>query len=65
MGKVFSQEHYEQDDWAKYQIIEWLERKGYKACVKVLYLDAYEPCAACSSLLCVSVYLSLSGLNSL
>ena len=33
MGKVFSQEHYEQDDWAKYQIIEWLERKGYKAWV--------------------------------
>ena len=29
MGKVFSQEHYEQDDWAKYQIIEWLQGKGY------------------------------------
>jgi hypothetical protein len=24
MSKVFSQEHYEQDDWAKHQIIEWL-----------------------------------------
>ena len=33
MGKVFSQEHYDQDDWAKYQIIEWLEGKGYKAWV--------------------------------
>jgi hypothetical protein len=33
MSKVFSQEHYEQDDWAKYQIIEWLERKGYEAWV--------------------------------
>ena len=33
MSKVFSQEHYEQDDWAKYQIIEWLEGKGYKAWV--------------------------------
>ena len=33
MNKVFSQDHYEQDDHAKYQIIEWLERKGYKAWV--------------------------------
>lgn len=33
MSKVFSQEHYDQDDWAKYQIIEWLEGKGYKAWV--------------------------------
>ena len=33
MSKVFSQEHYEQDDWAKFQIIEWLELKGYKAWV--------------------------------
>ena len=33
MSKVFSQEHYEQDDWAKHQIIEWLERKGYEAWV--------------------------------
>lgn len=33
MSKVFSQEHYEQDDWAKYQMIEWLERKGYEAWV--------------------------------
>ena len=33
MSKVFSQEHYEQDDWAKYQIIEWLESKGYEAWV--------------------------------
>lgn len=33
MSKVFSQEHYEQDDWAKYQIIEWLEGKGYEAWV--------------------------------
>jgi hypothetical protein len=33
MSKVFSQEHYEQDDWAKYQIIEWLERNGYSAWV--------------------------------
>lgn len=33
MSKVFSQDHYDQDDYAKYQIIEWLERKGYKAWV--------------------------------
>ena len=33
MSKVFSQDHYEQDDHAKYQIIEWLERKGYTAWV--------------------------------
>ena len=33
MNKVFSQDHYEQDDWAKHQIIEWLERKGYEAWV--------------------------------
>lgn len=33
MSKVFSQEHYEQDDWAKYQIIGWLERNGYIAWV--------------------------------
>ncbi len=31
MSKVFSQEHYEQDDWAKFQIVEWLKIKGYKA----------------------------------
>jgi hypothetical protein len=33
MSKVFSEEHYEQDDWAKYQIIEWLKGKGYEAWV--------------------------------
>ena len=33
MSKVFSQEHYEQDDSAKYQIIEWLEQRGHKAFV--------------------------------
>ena len=33
MSKVFSQEHYDQDDSAKYQIIEWLEGKGHKAWV--------------------------------
>ena len=33
MNKPFSQQHYDEDDWAKYQIIEWLESKGYKAWV--------------------------------
>lgn len=33
MGKVFSQEHYNQDDVAKFQIIAWLEKQGYKAWV--------------------------------
>jgi len=33
MNKPFSQEHYDDDDWAKYQIIEWLEGKGYEAWV--------------------------------
>ena len=33
MGKVFSQEHYNQDDVAKLQIIAWLEKQGYKAWV--------------------------------
>ena len=33
MNKPFSQQHYDDDDWAKYQIIEWLECKGYKAWV--------------------------------
>lgn len=33
MNKPFSQQHYDDDDWAKYQIIEWLERKGYEAWV--------------------------------
>jgi hypothetical protein len=33
VSKVFSQDHYEQDDWAKFQIVEWLNNKGYKAFV--------------------------------
>lgn len=33
MNKPFSQQHYDEDDWAKYQIIEWLESKGYEAWV--------------------------------
>ena len=33
MTKPFSQQHYDEDDWAKYQIIEWLESKGYEAWV--------------------------------
>ena len=33
MSKVFSQEHYEQDDSAKFQIVEWLNNKGYKSFV--------------------------------
>lgn len=33
MGKVFSQEHYEQDDVAKFQIIAWLQKQGYEAWV--------------------------------
>ena len=33
MNKPFSQQHYDDDDWAKYQIIEWLESKGYEAWV--------------------------------
>jgi len=33
VNKPFSQQHYDDDDWAKYQIIEWLESKGYEAWV--------------------------------
>jgi hypothetical protein len=33
VNKPFSQQHYDEDDWAKYQIIEWLESKGYEAWV--------------------------------
>ena len=31
MNKPFSQQHYDEDDWAKYQIIDWLQGKGYEA----------------------------------
>jgi hypothetical protein len=27
--KPFSQEHYDQDDGAKFQIIDWLTKEGY------------------------------------
>jgi len=31
VNKPFSQQHYDEDDWAKYQIIDWLQGKGYEA----------------------------------
>ena len=33
MKKPFSQEHYDQDDGAKFQIIDWLTKEGYTAWV--------------------------------
>ena len=30
MNKPFSQQHYDEDDHAKYQILEWLRTKDYK-----------------------------------
>jgi hypothetical protein len=33
MSKVFDQKHYEDDDNAKHQVIEWLESRGFMAWV--------------------------------
>ena len=33
MSKVFDQQHYDQDDNAKYELIGWLRYKGFKAWV--------------------------------
>ena len=30
MNKPFSQQHYDEDDYAKYQILDWLRTKDYK-----------------------------------
>ena len=33
MSKVFDEAHFDEDDWAKFWVIDWLQHKGYKAWV--------------------------------
>ena len=33
MSKVFDEAHFNEDDWAKYKVIRWLQKHGYEAWV--------------------------------